>query len=86
MIRSQIAFAKYPNNLKGKKRNVHSKKACRFSDGLLDETVGPDQPHQSFVFFQRLPMVLDQHQEDVESPGRQGDDLLVSDQQAFLCV
>ena len=26
----------------------------------------------SFVFFQHLPMVLDQHQEDVESPGRQG--------------
>ena len=40
----------------------------------------------SFVFFQHLPMVLDQHQEDVESPGRQGDDLLVFDQQAFLCV
>jgi hypothetical protein len=37
----------------------------------------------SFVFFQHLPMVLDQHQEDVESPGRQGDDLLVSDNRRF---
>jgi hypothetical protein len=52
------------------------------STKLLDQT----SLINSFVFFQHLPMVLDQHQEDVESPGRQADDLLVSDQQAFLCV